>query len=219
MLVRTISVLVVATAMLVGIAGWSAPGTAAGMIPGTVVGSIPSQDASAGDGFTVDIAHSTLVYKLRHFGVSYFHGRINQPSGSFRIDATNPSASSVHVVAEVKNMDSGNDGRDRFILSPDFFNAREYPTAEFKSDSVKPLADGTYELTGAFTMHGVTRSITATLSEYTTLQTDRFGFRAGFECTFTVKRSDFGMDLFVEEGTLGDEVTITAAIEGVRRPS
>ena len=85
--------------------------------------------------------------------------------------------------------------------------------------TVKPRGNGTYELTGSFTMHGVTRQINATMSEYTTLQTDRFGFRAGFECTFTVKRSDFGMDLFVEEGTLGDEVTITAAIEGVRQPS
>jgi polyisoprenoid-binding protein YceI len=205
---RTLFALVTVAALLVGVAGWAPP--ASGRAPA---------GASAGDVFTVDVAHSTLTYRVRHFGVSYFHGRINQPSGSFSIDGADPAGGSVHVVAEIRNMDTGNDGRDRFLTSPDFFNAREFPEAEFRSDSVRALGDGAYEAAGAFTLHGVTRPLTVRISEYTTLRTERFGLRAGFECTFTVRRSDFGMDLFVEEGTLGDEVTITAAIEGVRQPS
>ncbi|MEY4182665.1 MAG: hypothetical protein RLZZ217_1291 [Planctomycetota bacterium] len=41
------------------------------------------------------------------------------------------------------------------------------------------------------------------------------GSRAGFETTFTIKRSEFGMNWGVEKGMLGDEVRITVAIEGV----
>jgi polyisoprenoid-binding protein YceI len=41
------------------------------------------------------------------------------------------------------------------------------------------------------------------------------GARAGFETTFTIKRSEYGMNWGVEKGMLGDEVRITVALEGV----
>ena len=41
------------------------------------------------------------------------------------------------------------------------------------------------------------------------------GFKGGFETTFTIKRTDFGMDTYVANGGLGDDVTITVAVEGV----
>ncbi|NNF44974.1 MAG: YceI family protein [Phycisphaerales bacterium] len=175
----------------------------------------PADDAI----FTIDAVHSNLIYRLRHFGVSNFWGRVNGPTGTFLIDDANLGGSSISIVAEIKNMDAGNDGRDRFLQSPDFFNVREFPTAEFQSSSITKKGEGLYEATGTFTMHGVTKPLTVTIEDYTTAQTTRFGFRGGFECTFTVNRSEYGMSLFVEEGTLGDAVTITAAIEGVRLPS
>jgi polyisoprenoid-binding protein YceI len=126
----------------------------------------------------------------------------------------------VKVVIEIKNMDAGNDTRNRFLTGPDFFNVREYPTAEFASTSIRKHDDGSYEATGPLTMHGVTREVAVRINEYTEKQTERFGFRGGFECVFDVNRSDFGMDLFVNEKTetLGDPVRIIAAIEGVVQP-
>jgi polyisoprenoid-binding protein YceI len=41
------------------------------------------------------------------------------------------------------------------------------------------------------------------------------GFRIGFETTFTIRRSDFGMN-FMMEG-VGDEVRIILSIEGNRQ--
>jgi polyisoprenoid-binding protein YceI len=206
MLVRTLAALTVTSCLLVGVTQDPPPPTA-------------PETATASDVFTVDSTHSTLIYHLRHFGVSDFHGRINLPGGSFRIDDEDPSGSSLHILAEIKNMDTGNDGRDRFLMSPDFFNVREFPTAEFRSTSITRVGEGRYEATGDFTMHGVTKTITVQVAKFTATQTTRFGYRGGFECIFTVNRSEFGMGLFVEEGTLGDEVTIKAAIEGVQQPT
>ena len=93
---------------------------------------------------------------------------------------------------------------------------REHPTAEFKSKTIRRTEKG-YEADGTFTMRGVTKNITVPIADFTTAPTERFGFRGGFECVFTVKRSEFGMDLFIKEGTLGDDVQITASIEGVQR--
>ena len=165
--------------------------------------------------FTVDSSHSTLTYRVRHMNVAYFHGRINKPAGSFTIDDDDLARSSVHVTVEIANMDSGSDGRNSFLTGPQLFNAAEFPTLEFHSTSIRKISDATYETTGDFTMHGVTKSITIPLAEYTTLQTERMGYRAGFECIFTVKQSDYGMNYAIERGALGDEVRITVAIEGV----
>jgi polyisoprenoid-binding protein YceI len=170
------------------------------------------------DTFTIDKTYSLLVYKVRHFGVSWFWGRINLPTGSFRLDDDDLAGSFIHVSAELKNMDTANPDRDRFLLGPDFFNVREHPTAEFRSTSIRRTGPGAYEAAGDFTMHGVTKPVTARVTEFTAAQTDRFGFRGGFEAEISVKRSDFGMDLFVKEGTLGDEVRIIASIQGLRPP-
>ena len=42
----------------------------------------------------------------------------------------------------------------------------------------------------------------------------QFGYRAAFETTFTLKRSDFGMTGMTN--VVGDEVTIMASIEGTK---
>ena len=43
------------------------------------------------------------------------------------------------------------------------------------------------------------------------------GYKGGLETTFTIKRSDYGMDTYVANGALGDEVTITVAVEAARK--
>lgn len=166
--------------------------------------------------FDVDIVHSTLNFRLRHFNVAYFYGRINRPEGVFLLNSADPAKSHVTITAELAKMDAGDENRNKFLLSPDFFNGREYPTAEFRSTSVKKTDDTTWEAAGNFALHGVTKPITVRLTEYAETKSaiPKFGYRAGFLCVFTIKRSDFGVDMYAKDGTLGDEVQITAAIEG-----
>lgn len=85
----------------------------------------------------------------------------------------------------------------------------------FKSDSVSKKSDGTLEVTGMLSMHGVTKSVTAAL-EVTGVKEMGMGARAGIEAVFTVKRSDFGMNYGVEKGTLGDQVRVVVSLEGIR---
>jgi polyisoprenoid-binding protein YceI len=186
------------------------------LLAGVAAAARPARPLAA-DTYNVDKTYSMLLYKVRHLGVSWFWARVTEPTGSFRIDEADAAASFIHVTAEIARMDTAHEGRDRFLASPDFFNAREYPTAEFHSTSVRRSAPGIYEAAGTLTMHGVTRPVTARVADFTAVKTDRFGFRAGFEASITVRRSDFGMDLFVKDGTLGDEVTIIASIQGLRQ--
>ena len=128
------------------------------------------------------------------------------------------AGSFVNVDIDISKVDAGLDARNRLLTGPDFFNAREYPTESFRSSSVKKVSDGVYEVTGTFTMHGVSKEITVPIVEYTTKRLAKFGNRAGFECTFEVDRSDYGMNMFIEEGTLSGTVRIITSIQGVQRP-
>ena len=165
--------------------------------------------------FNIDKARSMVIYRVRDMGVSNFYGRVNAPTGSFTIDPDDPVHGSVQIMFEIKNMDTGDKNKDRLLLGPQYFNARQYPNAEFKSTSINRINDSTYEATGAFTMRGVTKEITVTLTDYTELQTTRFGYRGGFETTFTINRLDFGLNEHKDGLMLGLDVQITVSIQGL----
>jgi polyisoprenoid-binding protein YceI len=59
-------------------------------------------------------------------------------------------------------------------------------------------------------MHGVTKELTVEAVHIGHADTGR-GYKTGYETTFTVKRSDFGMKYMLEG--LGDEIAITVALE------
>jgi polyisoprenoid-binding protein YceI len=40
------------------------------------------------------------------------------------------------------------------------------------------------------------------------------GQRAGFEATFTIKRSEFGVKYGVDKGAVGDDVRVIVGLEG-----
>ena len=94
----------------------------------------------------------------------------------------------------------------------DFFNAEEFPSIEFKSKRVSKKKDSdVFEVTGDLTMHGVENELSCQVELTGQAETQR-GTKAGFETTFTIKRSDFGMDYMVGKG-LGDEVRVTLSLE------
>jgi polyisoprenoid-binding protein YceI len=124
-----------------------------------------------------------------------------------------PTGFDVSIATE--SVDTAEPKLDAHLKSPDFFNTKEFPAMTFKSESVSKKSDGTLEVTGSLSMHGVAKTITAAL-EVTGVADTGMGARAGIEAVFTVKRSDFGMKYGVEKGTLGDQVRVVVSLEGIR---
>ena len=168
--------------------------------------------AAAPTPFEVDGVHSSVIFRIQHMGVSYFHGRFNSIQGLITLDAENPAGSSVELTIAAESVDTNNGKRDDHIRSPDFLNASEFPEIKFKSDSVKALGDKSFEVAGQLTLHGETKPLTVKVEQTGLAKNSRGeGQIAGFETTFTVKRSDFGMDQMLD--ALGDEVRLTVAVE------
>jgi polyisoprenoid-binding protein YceI len=175
-----------------------------------VMGPVAPRPAKAAE-YKVDNVHSSVVFRIKHLGVSYFYGRFNDVSGKVVFNQAEPDKSEFDIIVKSGSVDTNNEKRDQHLKSPDFFNARQYPEISFKSKSVKATDEGKYEVTGDLTLHGVTKSLTIT-AEHVGSGKDRGGAeRIGFETTFTIKRTDFDMG-YMAPDALGDEVRLTVSL-------
>ena len=177
---------------------------------------VATASIQAQDTFNVDTAHSSLIFRVKHLNTSYAYGRFNDFSGSFVIDKKSPAKNSLNLEVKTASVDTANAQRDTHLKGPDFFNVKQFPTATFKSKSVKlGGAPGTMDVTGDLTINGVTKPVKATIELTGEGPTPFKDYRAGLETTLTLKRSDFGIK-FMPEG-LGDEVKLVVSLEGVRK--
>jgi len=176
--------------------------------------------ATNADGaYNVDNVHSAVIWRIKHLGVAYSYGRFDKISGSFLIDPADAGKNSINVTVATDSINSANTKRDEHLKSPDFFSAKEFGTLTFKSKSFKKGSEvngeQSYDVIGDLTLLGKTKEITIQLRDTGRGPGMRGGEVSGVETTFTIKRSDFGMNYMVGKG-LSDEVQITVALEGGR---
>ncbi len=200
------------TALVVSLAAGGAPqATGTGSAPpdpGANTGAKPASKET----FRIDATHSMALFRVRHFNAGAFWGRFNDVTGSVEFDAASDRDVKLNVVMDITSVDTGTEKLDRHLMSEDFFWAEEHPTATFVSTSARRTATNTFEVTGDLTMRGVSRTITVPV-EWLGTADGPAGRRAGFETTFTVRRSDYGINYGVENGALGDETRLVVAIE------
>lgn len=187
------------------------------------VGAAPSAPAmpatTTADSYKIDAVHSTALFRINHAGAGIFWGRFNQIEGEFNLDPEHLDASHFKVTIPIAGIDTNNSKRDEHLRSGDFFNARQYPTAQFESTSVEATDDpAVFRLKGDLTIMGQTHPVTARL-----LYGGEGNFQGkvtkGFEADFVIKRGDFGITTYLapdgsNAGGLGNDVRIIVAGEG-----
>jgi polyisoprenoid-binding protein YceI len=170
--------------------------------------------ANAADTFKVDSVHSFVLFSVQHLGIANTYGRFNDISGTVVFHKDNPSKSSVELSVPIESLDTHNSIRDRSLNSPDFFNAKQFPTMTFKSTQVEGSGE-TLKVSGDLTIRGVTKPLTVDFKKGGEGKGVFGEMRGGGETRFTIKRSDFGMNF--QQGAVGDEVSIILSLEGVKK--
>jgi len=170
--------------------------------------------AYGADTYKVDPIHSSLVFSAKHLGVANFYGRFNEITGTVTFDTADPSKSSVELTVPVESIDTHNDKRNQHLKSPDFFNAKQFPTLTFKSTKIEG-AGNIYRVSGDLAIHGVTKPITIEFRRGTDGKGGQGETRGGGETQFTIKRSDDEMKFMT--GPVGDDVNIIVSLEGIKQ--
>lgn len=161
--------------------------------------------------YKIDPVHSSVIFDISHLGITYVYGRFNTISGVLTLEE---NANAIDMTVEAGSVDTNNEKRDKHLRSEDFFNVEAHPLISFKSKRFTPTGSGTYEVEGDLSLHGVTRSITVEANHIGSGEDPWGGYRTGFQTTFQIKRSDYGMDKLM--GSVGDDVELTVAIEAIR---
>lgn len=174
----------------------------------------PAQETQAARTYNVDPVHSSVIFSALYMGMSPFYGQFTDYSGTLTYDGQTPESFDLTFEIPMDSIDTHNEQRDAHLKSPDFFNAREYPTVKFVSKKLTETGDGTYELTGDLTLHGVTKEVTADVTHLKAAKT-RAGDRCGVGATFTVNRSDYGVTTMIGDDGIGDEITLHVGVQAV----
>jgi polyisoprenoid-binding protein YceI len=165
--------------------------------------------------FVIDKNHSSATFKVRHMMANVI-GQFRDISGTVNVDRENPEKSSVEFTIQAASIDTGNTNRDEHLRSADFFDVTKFPTITFKSTSIASKGNNLYDVTGDFTLHGVTKRITLPVQFLGFGKTAR-GEKAGFSIESTLNRKDFGVlwNRNLDEGgvLLGDDVRVSIELE------
>lgn len=165
--------------------------------------------------YTIDPIHSSMLFKVKHVDTAWFYGRFNKSSGVIKTESGAPTE--LHIVVDAQSVDTANSARDDHLRGPDFFDVKQFPDITFKSTSIRPGENsGQYEVVGELTLHGTTKPITLTLAKTGEGKNVQGKPVIGFETTFTITRSEYGVSGYVGKG-IGDQVTLIISIEAVQQ--
>lgn len=170
----------------------------------------------------LDPAHSNAQFTVRHLGLSNVQGEFTKISGTAQIDDSDISKSSVNATIDVASIDTRVQGRDNDLKGPNFFDVAKYPTMTFQSTKIVKTGDGTAQMNGNLTLHGVTKEVTFDVTGPTKI-IQVMGTRRGASATTKINRQDFGLKYMTgtvpggADEMIGDTITITLDIEMVKK--
>ena len=158
--------------------------------------------------------HAFVDFKISHLGYSFITGTFKDIDGKFSFDAAKPEDSKIEFNVNTASVFTNHAERDKHIASADFLNASKFGKATFVSTSVKSTGANTADVTGDLTLLGVTKPVVVKATFLGEGKDPWGGYRAGFEGTTTIKRSEFGKQK--DLGPKSDAVELYVSFEGVK---
>jgi polyisoprenoid-binding protein YceI len=170
--------------------------------------------------YRVSRTYSNVSFTIFKWAVLKEEGLFRDFSGEIALNRALPTLSSVNLAVQVASIDTRNDTRDGVLRSDDFFDAAKFPAMTFQSKKVEPAGPGAYTVTGDLTIHGITKQITIPVKFNGANTVQGVGELAGFETSFGIDRSDYGVNGSRWSGgnlVLSKEVQIHLTIGAVRQ--
>jgi polyisoprenoid-binding protein YceI len=180
------------------------PAPAAGKAPATAQSKNPANPASVpGAKQTVDLAKSSVSAVFKQTGVST-EGQFRKFNISVEFDPANPAQTKASVEVDTASFDIGDPAYNAELVKKEWFNAAQYPKANFVSTTVKSIAPGKLEASGKLTLKGKTVDLVVPVTYR------QEGSNVVFDGSIPIKRLAFkiGEGEWADTSVLDDEVRI-----------
>jgi len=160
--------------------------------------------------YAIEPGHTQVGFSLLHFGFTYYNGLFSNVSGTLELNSKTPAASKLSVTIPVASVQTTSNKLTEELKSDQWFDAAKFPNATFVSTEVKRTGKDDAIVTGNLTLHGVTKPETLKVHFVGAgINPMDKNYTTGFEATATIKRSDFGVKMYVPY--VGDDVTLRIA--------
>ena len=168
--------------------------------------------------WTVDPAHSSIEFRVKHMMISTVRGRFGEFEGTIEA-APDYHDSKVRGTIEAASIDTNEPRRDEHLRSADFFDVERHPQGAVVSTGIEHLEKGNFRVEGQLTMHGETHPVVFEVTVHGVTAGPEGHDRVGLEARGTLSRGEFGLrwQQALETGgvLVGDEVRVVADIAAV----
>jgi polyisoprenoid-binding protein YceI len=166
--------------------------------------------------YAVDPTHTFASFEVLHFGTSTIRGRFDKKEGTVQFDRA-AKTGSVDITIHTPSVNTGVAGFDKHLVSKDFFNAGEFPTARFVSERLSFSGDKVSEVTGTLTLLGKTAPVVLKATNFNCYQSPILKREVcGGDFETTIDRTQWGMNTYVPAGQRGD-VRLVVQVEAVKQ--
>jgi polyisoprenoid-binding protein YceI len=171
--------------------------------------------------WAVDPTHSEIGFKVKHMMFTNVSGQFTKFTAEANTNGDSFEAASFSFSGDIDSVSTGNADRDGHLLSPDFFDAAQFPKITFESTAFNKKNEGEYTLNGNLSLHGETKPVSLDV-EFGGIAKDPWGnTKAGFTITSKLNRKDFGLtwNSALETGgvLVGEEVKLAIELQFVKQ--
>jgi polyisoprenoid-binding protein YceI len=100
--------------------------------------------------YTIDPAHSSAGFKIRHLMIAYVRGGFGGVTGDVIFDPANPANIRINASINATTLNTLDERRDAHVKSAEFLDTEKYPTITFVSTRVAPNGDSRWKIAGEF---------------------------------------------------------------------
>jgi polyisoprenoid-binding protein YceI len=169
--------------------------------------------------WTVDPAHSSVEFSVKHLGIATVRGAFNEFEGSFEVG--DDGSARARGTVQTASIDTNEDKRDAHLRSEDFFHAEVHPELSFESTEIRALDEDSFVIHGELTMRGVTKPIVLE-AELQGTELDPWGNeRVALAASGQLNRGDWGLTWNQALGSgnmlVSDRVKLSLDISAVKQ--
>ncbi|MDI6048143.1 YceI family protein [Flavobacterium yafengii] len=144
--------------------------------------------------WVIDPTHSEIGFKVKHMMFTNVSGKFSKFDATIEAEDNDFENAKIEFTGAIDSVTTGNADRDTHLLSPDFFDAAQFPEIKFSATSFTKINEGEYELVGDLSLHGVTKSVKLAV-EYGGLMKDPWGnTKMALALEGKINRKDWGLN-------------------------
>ncbi|WP_460052638.1 YceI family protein [Sessilibacter sp. MAH2] len=167
--------------------------------------------------YELDPDHATLLFKVKHLGLSDFVGSFDRFSVALDFDPNNIESTQLHALIDMTSLDVNNTNFEEQLAGKGWLNSNEYPQAEFTSKSIQKITSSEassqkYQFNGQLNWRGYTNPVQFIVTFNGGANNWLTGkYTIGVSAVGQFNRSDFGMDKYKD--FVSDQVNIEVYAE------